>query len=118
MIEIRHLLRKRSGRTLMARVVVLYKTPTDPAAFDDYYFRTHVPLAKKFPGLRKYEVSRGSVLTPAGASGVHLVATLHFDDMAAIRAALASAEGQAAVGDLANFATGGLDVLMFEGGEV
>ena len=43
----------------MAKIVVTYKTPTDPAAFDKYYAETHIPLAKKMPGLRKYEVSRG-----------------------------------------------------------
>ena len=102
----------------MARLVVLYRTPKDPAAFDRYYFKTHVPIAKKIPGLRKYEVSQGPVTKPDGASGVHLVATLHFDDLAALRSALGSAEGQAAAGDLQNFATGGADVLMFDSGEV
>ena len=28
-------------------------------AFDKHYFEAHVPIAKKIPGLRKYEVSRG-----------------------------------------------------------
>ena len=52
----------------MAHVVVMYKTPKDTAAFDKYYFETHVPIAKKIPGLRKYEVSKGPVATPAGPS--------------------------------------------------
>ena len=43
----------------MAKLVVIYKTPKDKAAFDKYYFETHVPLAKKIPGLRRYEVSDG-----------------------------------------------------------
>ena len=50
----------------MARVVVMYKTPRNASAFDKYYFETHVPIAKKIPGLRKYEVSRGAVTMPAG----------------------------------------------------
>jgi uncharacterized protein (TIGR02118 family) len=58
----------------MARVVVMYRTPKDAAAFDKYYFEHHVPIAKKIAGLRKYEVSRGPVAAPAGASGIHLVA--------------------------------------------
>jgi uncharacterized protein (TIGR02118 family) len=53
----------------MARVVVMYKAPKDPVAFDQYYFATHVPIAKRIPGLRKYEVSQGAVGTPAGPSG-------------------------------------------------
>ena len=102
----------------MARLVVMYKTPRDAAAFDKHYFDRHVPLAKKIPGLRKYEVNQGPVATPAGPSGIHLVAILHFDDMAAIQNAFASAEGQAAAGDLQNFATGGADLYFFDTREV
>jgi uncharacterized protein (TIGR02118 family) len=102
----------------MARLVVLYKTPKDKAAFDAYYFEKHVPIAKQIPGLRKYEVSQGPVSTPAGPSDVHLVATLHFDNLAALQSALGSAQGQAAAGDLQNFATGGADLLFFDARDV
>ena len=102
----------------MASLVVLYKTPEDAAAFDKYYTETHIPIAKKIPGLRKYEVSRGPVVTPAGPSGFHLIATLYFDDLAAIQKAFASAEGQAAGADVANFATGGADMIMFDSRQV
>ena len=100
----------------MARLLVLYKTPKDAAAFDKYYFETHVPIAKKIPGLKKYEVSRGGIGSPAGDSGVHRIAVLHFDDMRAIEAAFASAEGQATVADLQNFAPdpGEVQILMFD----
>ena len=102
----------------MADVVVTYKTPKDPAAFDKYYVETHIPLAKKMPGLRKYTVSKGPVATPAGPSGNHLIATLTFDSMAAVQAAFGSAEGRAAAGDVGNFATGGADIMFFDTKEV
>jgi uncharacterized protein (TIGR02118 family) len=102
----------------MAQVVVTYKTPKNPAAFDRYYAETHIPLAKKMPGLRKYQISQGAVATPAGPSGVHLIATLTFDNMAAVQAALGSPEGQAAAGDLPNFATGGADIMFYDTREV
>ena len=98
----------------MADVVVLYKTPKDPAAFDKYYAATHIPLAKKMPGLRKYQISQGPVGSPAGASGIHLVAILTFDNMAAVGAAFGSPEGKVAAGDVANFATGGADIAFFD----
>jgi len=101
----------------MAELVVIYKTPTDPAAFDKYYVATHIPLAKKLPGLKKYQVSSGAVGGPGG-SAVHLVATLTFDSVPAIEAALGSPEGQAAAGDLPNFATGGADIIFYETKEV
>ena len=41
----------------MAKVIAMYKRPADPAAFDRYYYATHVPIAKKIPGLRHYEVT-------------------------------------------------------------
>ena len=98
----------------MAALFVLYKTPTDPAAFDKYYFEKHIPLAKTIPGLRSYTVTQGPVVSPAGPTGLHLVAILAFDDMAAIQRAFASAEGRAAAADLQNFATGGADLAMSE----
>jgi uncharacterized protein (TIGR02118 family) len=102
----------------MAELVVIYKTPKDPAAFDKYYAETHIPLAKKLPGLRKFQASQGPVATPAGPSGFHLIATLTFDSMAAIQNAFASAEGQAAAGDVPKFATGGADMILFDTREV
>jgi uncharacterized protein (TIGR02118 family) len=102
----------------MAELVVLYKTPEDPAAFDKYYAATHIPLAKKMPGLRKYQVSQGPVATPAGPSGIYLIATLSFDSMAAIQNAFGSAEGKAAAADVPKFATGGADIMFFDTKEV
>jgi uncharacterized protein (TIGR02118 family) len=102
----------------MAHLVVMYKTPKDAAAFDKHYFEIHVPLAKKIPGLRKFEVSRGPVATPAGPSAFHLIATLYFDSLAAIQAGFGSPEGKAAGADVAKFATGGADMIMFDTKEV
>jgi uncharacterized protein (TIGR02118 family) len=102
----------------MAHLVVMYKTPKDTAAFDKHYFETHVPIAKKIPGLRKYEVSHGPVATPAGPSAYHLIATLYFDSLDAIKAGFGSAEGKAAGADVQTFATGGADMIMFDTREV
>ena len=98
----------------MAQVVVTYKTLKDPAAFDNYYAETHIPLAKKMPGLRRFEISRGPVISPAGPSGIHLMAILTFDNMAAVQAAFGSPEGKAAAADVANFATGGADIIFYD----
>ena len=98
--------------------MVMYKTPKDPAAFDKHYFGTHIPIAKKIPGLGRYEISKGPVMTPAGPSGFHLIATLHFDNMAALQNAFASAEGQAAAADVQTFTTDPPNMLLFESREV
>ena len=102
----------------MTSLVVLYKTPKDPAAFDRHYFEKHVPIAKKIPGLRKYTVSQGPVATPAGPSAFYLIATLTFDSLAAIQAAFASPEGQAAGADVQSFASGGADMILYDTREI
>jgi uncharacterized protein (TIGR02118 family) len=102
----------------MAKLIVMYRTPKDPEAFDRYYFSTHVPLARKIPGLEKYEVSEGAVASPAGQAPYHLVAVLQFASLAALHAALSSPEGQAAAGDIPNFADAGAELFFFDSKEV
>src|SRR5262249_7304648 len=58
---------RKVGRT-MATMLVLYNTPEDAAAFDQYYTETHTPIALKMPGLRSMTVSKGAVSMPRGAS--------------------------------------------------
>jgi uncharacterized protein (TIGR02118 family) len=98
----------------MARLLVLFNQPADPAAFDRYYFETHVPIAKKIPGLRSYTVNAGNPMMVAGTFPAHLIAELDFDTMADLQAAMASPEGQAAAADVANFAQAGVTLLVFD----
>lgn len=97
----------------MARMLVIYRTPKDPAAFDAHYFNVHVPLAKQLPGLRKYEVSRRPIATPAGDPEPYLIGTLHFDDMAALRHAFSTPEGKACAADRRVLAPHDDDVQMY-----
>ena len=97
----------------MAKVLVLYNTPSDAAAFDSYYRATHIPIAKKLPGLLSYTISAQTPRVLAGTAP-YLVADLEFANMGAIDAALISPEGQATAADLANFAQTGVTILIFE----
>jgi uncharacterized protein (TIGR02118 family) len=99
---------------LGAQVLVLYNMPTDPTAFEQYYHGTHIPLAKRMPGLRSYVISKGPLASGVGGSPYYLVAVLTFDSMDAIQAAMSSPEGQATVVDVATFATSGVTMLMYE----
>ena len=99
---------------MTTKLLVLYRNPADAAAFDAYYRDTHVPLAKKIPGLKRYEVSAGPVRGLGPKSPYHLVATLEFESMDALQKALASPEGAATAGDVANFAQAGVEMMMFE----
>ena len=98
----------------MAQLIALYKKPADAAAFDAHYHSTHVPTAKKIPGLKSYEISTGPVASGQGDSGYHLVAILGFESLAAIQSALGTPEGRATAADLANFAQAGVELLMFD----
>lgn len=87
------------------QLIVCYKQPADPAAFDEHYAGVHVPLAKRLPGLRSYTLVR------PGEDDYHLVATLTWDDEPAFQAAMGSEAGKAAVADLPNFAGAGAVML-------
>jgi uncharacterized protein (TIGR02118 family) len=106
----------RKRRMPTVQLIVLYKTPRDTAAFDKEYFDVHVPMAKKIPGVRKYEVSHGPVLNPMGKSEIHLAALLEFDDTASLQKAFASPEGQAAAAHAQSLAS--LEMLFFDVREV
>ena len=99
---------------LGAQVLALYNMPTDPTAFEQYYNGTHIPLAKRMPGLRSYVINKGPLASGDGNSAYYLVALLSFDSMDALQTAIASPDGQATVADLRNFATGGVTMLMYE----
>jgi uncharacterized protein (TIGR02118 family) len=94
-------------------MVVVYRTPPDPPAFERHYFETHIPLAKQLPGLRTYEVSRGPIAALAGADEAYFIATLHFDDLSALRSAFASPAGEACAADRRVFAPDDAAVQMF-----
>lgn len=97
----------------MARMVVIYQTPKDPAAFDAHYYKVHVPLAKRLPGLLKYEVSKRPIATPAGDPEPYLIGTLYFDTFAAMREAFATPEGQACAADRRVLAPDDADIQMY-----
>jgi uncharacterized protein (TIGR02118 family) len=96
----------------MVKLVVLYGQPEDPDAFERYYADTHTELAKAVPRLRRFEAARG-IATPDGSDVAYQrIAELTFDDVEALQAGIASDEGQAAVNDIPNFATGGVTIFI------
>jgi uncharacterized protein (TIGR02118 family) len=97
----------------MALMLVVYRTPPNPEAFDKHYFEVHVPLAKKLPGLKKYEVSKGPIVPIAGAKDPYMIAMLHFDSLSAIREAFASEIGKACAADRKRLAPDDADLQTF-----
>lgn len=93
----------------MHKLLVLYPTPVDPAAFDSYYRDTHLRLASKLPGMLAHRYS----LQLNGDDGYHAVFEADFADEQALGAAMSSAEGQAVQADVPNYASGGAVVLTY-----
>ena len=103
---------------MTAKLFAVYSQPSDPTAFDQYYFGKHVPLAKRIPGLLSYEVTRGAVMGMQGKHSNYMVAVLEFESMDSIANAMNSPEGQATAADLVNFASAGVDIMFSEVGRV
>jgi len=82
---------------------MLHKQPDQSwEEFQRYWRETHGPIVQRIPGLRKYVQNHAS-----DRGGVpYAVAELYFDGPDALQEALASPEGQAALGDLGNFVDG------------
>jgi uncharacterized protein (TIGR02118 family) len=87
----------------MIKLIALYRNPSDTAEFDKHYFDVHVPLIRKFPGLRRIEVTRVTG-APIGEAKFHLMAEMYFDTKDGMDAALASPEGKAVTRDIMSFA--------------
>lgn len=96
----------------MATMMVMYRTPKDPQAFDRHYSEVHVPMARQLPGLLSYEMSDGPVTTVTGPKDVYMVATLRFPSIQAIREAFASDIGKACAADRHILAPNDSDLVM------
>jgi uncharacterized protein (TIGR02118 family) len=84
------------------RITVFYEEPSDAVAFDAYYQSNHTPLVLQIPGLRRFTTSHPRSLT---GTGPWFVAEMWFEDRVAFKAAIESAEMQAAADDAPNLAT-------------
>ena len=96
----------------MPKLIVIYPTPLDLETFERRYRLEHVPMVQgKNSGQKKFVAAR--VLgTPTGAAPYQRVAELYFDSAESLQAAMASAEGQAAVGHAMEISTGGAPIVL------
>ncbi len=99
----------------MVKLVALYKKPPDPENFDRHYDSTHVPLVKKWPGLRRVEVGKvtGAI---GGEPPYYLITEMYFDSMDAMKSALRSPEAKVAGENLQSFAAGLVTMLYVQVG--
>lgn len=94
----------------MASIIVLFGVPKDPKLFDELYWKEHVPMAKKMPGLKKFIVHK--VVPPPGREPPYYqVVEMEFDNMDALKKAARSPESQESTRHANQIATGGMTFL-------
>jgi uncharacterized protein (TIGR02118 family) len=86
------------------------------AEFEHWYRNTHIPDARRIPGLRKYTISRAPDAL-RGASRYYRMAELCFDSYDAVQRALATPEWQHAFRDAQGYVADHLR-LQFESEDV
>jgi uncharacterized protein (TIGR02118 family) len=101
----------------MAFVTVIYKTPKNPAAFDKYYWATHVPLvgAKQGEvGFVAAELTKFDATLDGKKPTYYRQAVLWFKNMADLEKGIATPGFKEMGDDLPKFASGGLIALVGE----
>src|SRR2546427_299424 len=96
-------------------VVVLYNQPKDTAAFEKYYAEKHVPLFAAHAqeiGVTRVELVKFAVTIDGKAPTLYREADIRFASRDALERGIATPGWKAAAADLANFATGGVTVLI------
>lgn len=96
----------------MIKAKVLYGHPIDVEAFEKYYAEKHHPVVLQVKGIVKWEYTK-FLPGPDGAAPVYYrMAELYFTTPEQIKTTMSSPEAQTMAGDLGNFATGGVTILM------
>jgi uncharacterized protein (TIGR02118 family) len=95
----------------MVKLTVLYGHPQSADEFERYYADTHLPLVDRMNGVSRVELTRFAPGPDGSRPAYYRMAELYFPDESQLQSSLGSPEGQAAVGDIPNFATGGVTVL-------
>jgi uncharacterized protein (TIGR02118 family) len=99
----------------MAKLVILYGQPEDPAAFEDYYTNLHIPYATEhMPNVIGAENLRVIGASDADAPPYYRVSWLAYETTSDLKAGIGSQHGRAVLADLENFATGGATILTCE----
>jgi len=96
-------------------VIVLYNQPKDTAAFEKYYSEKHVPLFASHAqeiGVTRVELVKFAATIDGQRPALYRMADLRFESRGALEKGIATPGFKAVAADLANFATGGVTVLI------
>jgi uncharacterized protein (TIGR02118 family) len=96
-------------------VILLYNQPKDPVAFEKYYSEKHVPLFAAHAqeiGVTRAELVKFSSTVDGKPATLYREADLRWHSKQALEKGIATPGFKAVAADLANFATGGVTVLI------
>ncbi|HZI21055.1 MAG TPA: EthD family reductase [Gemmatimonadales bacterium] len=96
-------------------LVVLYNQPKDTAAFEKYYAEKHLPLLAAHAqeiGATRAELVRFAPTPDGKPAPIYREADLRWDTKEARDKGMATPGFKAVAGDIPNFATGGVTVLL------
>ena len=83
----------------MVKLSVIYQgQPRDAAAFDDYYWKTHLPGVARWPRIRKIALATGEP-----GEEIYQICDLYFDSVEDLQAALTSPERKVTLEDTKGF---------------
>ncbi|HVI35888.1 MAG TPA: EthD family reductase [Gaiellales bacterium] len=92
-----------------AKIMVLYPTPSDPAAFERAYRDEHTPMVTPgaFPGMTRFVASRIAGTADGGRAPFARVAELHFSSLEALQKAAGTEGAKRAVQHAISISSGG-----------
>jgi uncharacterized protein (TIGR02118 family) len=97
-----------------AKIMVLYPTPRDAAAFERAYRDEHTPMVTRanFPGMTRFVATRITGTADGTPAPFARVAELHFPSLQALQAAAGSEGAKRAVAHAISISTGGAPVFL------
>jgi uncharacterized protein (TIGR02118 family) len=96
----------------MIKVTVLYGAPKDPAAFEEYYAKTHMPMVNAVPGIAHVELAKPLPGPDGKAPPYYRITELWFESMPEMQGVMARPDWKKVVEDVPNFASGGATILV------
>ncbi len=88
----------------MSKLIAFYKVPAEPAALEQAYINSHLPLIAKVPGVQKTLTTRFT-RTRQG-DGYNIMAEMRFEDRESLKLGVRSPEIAAGGGNINSFAAG------------
>ena len=102
------------------KLMLMYPTPKDLAAFERAYSDEHIPMAVpvfKAAGATKAILTKVTG-SPGGSPAFHRIAEIHFPSLAALQACAGSKGGQGALAHAHKISNGGAPVVMIAEEEI